>query len=204
MLNLGSSTRHFREVIKPHIEEELFRPLRDAGVKVVHSDLKEDEGVDLAGDILDPEVRRRLREMGFKSILLSNLLEHVIDREAVAAACEEIVGSGGCILATVPSSCPYHADPIDTYYRPSPAELATLFGRSEPLLLEEVKGLTYAGDLKRRGLTTAGELMRTILWSLIFFLRPRSAAARIDRWRWFSRPRRVAIALLRVGEAPAE
>jgi hypothetical protein len=198
LLNLGSSTRHFREVIKPHIEKELFRPLREAGVKVVHSDLKEDEGVDIAGDILDPELRRRLKEMGFKSILLSNLLEHVTNREAVAAACEEIVGSGGCILATVPSSCPYHADPIDTYYRPSPAELANLFGRSEPLLLEEVEGLTYAEDLKRRGLTAGGELMRTILWALIFFVRPRSAAARLHRWFWFSRPRRVALALLRV------
>jgi hypothetical protein len=198
LLNLGSSTRHFREVVKPHIEEELFRPLREAGVKVVHSDLKNAEGVEVAGDFLDPAVRRRLQAMGFKGVLLSNLLEHVTDREAVAAACEEIVGSGGLILATVPSSYPYHADPIDTYFRPSPAELATLFGRSEPLLLEEVDGLTYAEDLKKRGLTVVGELMRTVLWTLIFFVRPRSAAARLHRWRWFSKRRRVAIALLAV------
>jgi hypothetical protein len=46
--------------------------------------------------------------------------------------------------------------------------------------------------------------MRTFLWSLIFFVRPRSAAARIDRWRWFSRPRRVAIALLKVRQEQAE
>jgi hypothetical protein len=198
LLNLGSSTRHFREVVKPHIEEELFRPLREAGVKVVHSDLKNSEGVEVAGDFLDPAVRRRLQAMGFRSVLLSNLLEHVTDRQAVASACEEIVGSGGLILATVPSSCPYHADPIDTYFRPSPAELAKLFGRSEPLLLEEVEGLTYAEDLKRRGLRVAGELARTLLWTLIFFVRPRSAAARLHRWLWFSKRRRVAIALLAV------
>ena len=198
LLNLGSSTRHFREVIKPHVDGELFAPLREAGVKVVHSDLKEDEGVDFAGDILDPEVLQRLKGMGFKCILLSNVLEHVRDREAVAAACEEIVGRGGFILATVPSSCPYHADPIDTYYRPSPAELASAFGRSEPLLAEEVAGLTYAEDLKARGLTVGSELLRTVLWLLIFFFRPRSAAARLHRWFWYSRPRRVAIALLAV------
>jgi SAM-dependent methyltransferase len=198
LLNLGSSTRHFREVIKPHIDGELFAPLREAGVKVVHSDLKEHEGVDFAGDILDPEVLRRLKGMGFKCILLSNVLEHVRDREAVAAACEEIVGPGGFILATVPSSCPYHADPIDTYYRPSPAELASAFGRSEPLFAEEVEGLTYGEDLKERGVTVVGELMRTVLWSLIFFVRPRSAAGRVHRWFWYSRPRRVAIALLAV------
>jgi hypothetical protein len=198
LLNLGSSTRHFREVIKPHVDRELFAPLREAGVKVVHSDLKEDDGVDFAGDILDPEVMSRLKEMGFKCIVLSNVLEHVRNKEAVTAACEEIVGSGGFILATVPSSCPYHADPIDTYYRPSPAELARAFGRSEPLLAEEVAGLTYAEDLKARGLTVAGELIRTALWLLIFFVRPRSAAARLHRWLWYSKPRRVAIALLTV------
>jgi SAM-dependent methyltransferase len=198
LLNLGSSTRHFREVIKPHVDRELFAPLREAGVKVVHSDLKKDEGVDFAGDILDLEVRRRLRGMEFKCILLSNVLEHVRDRKEVTAACEEIVGPGGFILATVPSSCPYHADPIDTYYRPSPAELASAFARSEPLFAEEVAGLTYAEDLRARGLTVAGELMRTFFWALIFFVRPRSAAARLHRWLWYSRPRRVAIALLAV------
>jgi hypothetical protein len=198
LLNLGSSTRHFREVTKPHVESELFAPLRKAGIKIVHSDLKEDEGVDFAGDILDPEVMRRLKGMGFKCVLLSNLLEHVRNREAVAAACEEIVGPGGFILATVPSSYPYHADPIDTGYRPSPPELATAFKRSEPLITEEVTELTYAEDLKTRGLTVGGELMRTFLWSLIFFVRPRSAAARLHRWRWYSKPRRVAIVLLKV------
>jgi len=60
LLNLGSSTRQFREVIKPHIEMELFAPLREAGVKVIHSDSKKDEGVDIAGDILAPELMRRL------------------------------------------------------------------------------------------------------------------------------------------------
>ena len=198
LLNLGSSTRHFRETIQPHIERELFAPLREAGVKVVHCDLKEDEGVDFAGDILDPEVMHRLKTGGFKCVLLSNLLEHVRDREAVAVACEEIVGPGGFILATVPSSYPYHADPIDTYYRPSPAELAKTFGRSELLIGEEVAEPTYAEELKARGLTVGGELLRTFLWSLIFFVRPRSAAARLHRWRWYSKPRRVAIALLAV------
>jgi hypothetical protein len=155
-------------------------------------------GVDFAGDILDPEVMRRLKAMGFKCVLLSNLLEHVRDREAVTAACEEIVGPDGYILATVPSSCPYHADPIDTYYRPSPAELAGAFRRSTPIITEEVAGLTYAEDLKARGLKVGTELVRTILWTLLFFVRPRSAIARLHRWRWYSRPRRVAIALLKV------
>lgn len=198
LLNLGSSTRHFREVTQPHIERELFGPLRQANVKVVHCDLKEDEGVDFAGDILDSEVLRQLKAGGFKCVLLSNLLEHVRDRKAVAVACEEIVGPGGFILATVPSSYPFHADPIDTYYRPSPGELAKTFAKSELLIGEEVEESTYAEELNARGISVGGELLRTVLWTLIFFVRPRSAAARLHRWRWYSRPRRVAIALLAV------
>jgi hypothetical protein len=104
LLNLGSSTRDFREAIQPHIERELFAPLREAGVKVVHCDLKEDEGVDFAGDIMEPEVIGRLKGMQFKCILLSNLLEHVRDREAVAVACEEIVGPG-CAAARPAAVC---------------------------------------------------------------------------------------------------
>ena len=55
-----------------------------------------------------------MKRAGFRCVLLSNLLEHVQDREKLASSCEEIVGTGGLILATVPSSYPYHADPIDT------------------------------------------------------------------------------------------
>lgn len=198
LLNLGSSTREFREVTNPHIHAELFRPLKEAGITVLHSDLKKADGVDRAGDILDPAVMRDLKSRGFRCVLLSNLLEHVRDREAVAAACEEIVGPGGLILATVPSSYPYHADPIDTYYRPSPAELGHAFKRSRVLLAEELIGRTYAEDFKARGSTEWRELARTVLWGLIFFARPKSFASRAHRWQWYSRPYRVSIALVLV------
>lgn len=199
LLNLGSSTRDFRERAKPHIQRELFGPLEAAGVVVVHSDLKPADGVDMVGDILDPALRRRLEARGFRCILIANLLEHVRDPAAVAAACEEIVGPGGLILATVPSSFPYHADPIDTGFRPAPAELAALFRRSVPLLGEEVSGRTYAEDLKARGSSVAGELMRTLLFGLIAWARPKSFRARAERWRWYRKPFRVSIALVEVG-----
>src|SRR5436853_7008325 len=77
LLNLGSSTRAFREEAKPHIERELFNPLRAAGVDIVHSDLKQAEGVDLAGDILNAAVRANLKGRGFRALLIANMLEHV-------------------------------------------------------------------------------------------------------------------------------
>jgi hypothetical protein len=204
LLNLGSSTREFREIAKPHIHRELFGPLEAAGVEIVHSDLKQADGVDLAGDVLDPAIRAGLRARGFKALLCSNLLEHVEDRAAVAAACEEIVGPGGLILATVPCSFPYHADPIDTGYRPSPAELAAAFAGSKPQLTEELTGRTYAEDMKVRGSSLGREIALTLGFALIAFARPKSFRARAHRWLWYRRPYRVSIALVEVRESPSQ
>jgi hypothetical protein len=198
LLNLGSSTRSFREVEKPHVERDLFAPLRRAGVSVLHSDAKAAEGVDLAGDVLDPEVKRSLKARNFRCVLLANLLEHVPDRDAVAQAAEDIVGPNGLILATVPLSYPYHADPIDNHYRPSPAALAGLFGRSRLLLAEEVVGPTFREELKERRSAPAAALARTFLWFLLSPVRPRSFASRAHRWLWYSRPYRISVVLLRV------
>jgi hypothetical protein len=198
LLNLGSGDRRLREELKPHIEQELFARSRDAGVTVVHSDLRPGEGVDAAGDILDPTFQETLRAQGFRAVLAANLLEHVRDPAAVAGACEAIVGPGGLILATVPSSFPYHADPLDSGWRPTPEALAALFARSQPLLAEEVAGMTYAGQIRARGLSVAGELARTFGALLVFPIRPKSARARLSRWRWYRRPYRVSIALVRV------
>jgi hypothetical protein len=198
LLNLGSSTRAFREQAKPHIERALFAPLRAAGVEVVHSDLKQADGVDVAGDIMEPAVRMALKARGFRALLIANMLEHVRDRDAVTAACEEIAGPGGLILATVPMSFPYHADPIDTGYRPRPEELAAAFRGSEALLAEAVRGRTYREEIASRGSSIWKEIVRTLGFGLIAFARPKSFRARLSRWRWYRRPYAVSLALVRV------
>jgi hypothetical protein len=198
LLNLGSSSGAFREQLKPHIERELFAPLRAAGVETLHSDLKPAEGVDLAGDIMDPGFRAALRGRGFRCILIANMLEHVSDPAAVTAACEAIVGPRGLILATVPSSFPYHADPIDTGYRPRPEDLTAAFSGSEPVLAEEITGRTYKEEMAARGSSTGRELARTLGFGLIGFARPKSFRARLSRWRWYRRPYAVSLALVRV------
>lgn len=198
LLNLGSSTRAFREKAKPHIERELFAPLRRSGVDIFHSDLKRADGVDLAGDILDPAVRETLKRRGFRTLLIANMLEHVRDREAVMAACEDIVGPGGLILATVPFSFPYHADPIDNGWRPRPEELGFAFPNSEPLFAQGVAGRTYKEDMAARGVSFWGEVARTFGIGLIGFARPKGFRARLSRWRWYRRPYVVSLALVRV------
>jgi hypothetical protein len=198
LLNLGSSTAQFRETVQPHIERELFGPLRAAGVEVVHCDLKGGDGVDVAGDVLDAEVRAKLKARRFKCLLIANLLEHVRDRAAMVSACEEIVGPGGLILATVPCSYPYHADPADSRYRPSPEALAAAFGQSETLLAEQLAGPTYREELRARGSSVWKALAGTLVRLPIAWTRPKSFASRLDRWRWYKRPYRVSIALFRV------
>ena len=187
LLDLGSSTRAFRTVAKPHIERELFEPLRAAGIAVVHSDRRAGDGIDIVADLDDPALRGR----GFRCLLCANLLEHVRDPAAAAAACEDIVEPGGLILVTVPSSYPYHADPIDTGFRPTPAALADLFARSVPVHLEEVACGTYGERIDSLAAEFAGMLRALLL------LRPRGLRTRVDRWRWYRRPYRVSLALLR-------
>lgn len=199
LLNLGSSTGEFRTVEKPHIDAELFAPLRKAGIEIVHCDLKPAPGVDIAGDILDPQLQASLSARGLRCVLMSNLLEHVIERESVAGASEAIVGTGGLILATVPASYPYHADPIDTGYRPTSRELAALFGNSTVLLAEEIEGESYREQMREQGVSPAMELIRTLLWAIAAPVRPKTARARLSRWFWYRNPYRVSVALLRVG-----
>ena len=151
VLNIGSSTRAFREVEQPWTSQELFAPLRASGVRVIHLDFREGDGIDVRADILDDADVPRLKALGAKSILCCNLLEHVADPKRLAARCLEIVQPGGLVFVTVPYSYPHHRDPIDTMYRPAPEELAKLFAPARMLRGEILDvGESYRDQVKRR------------------------------------------------------
>ena len=126
MLNLGSSTLEYRTVTCPHIDQLLFSPLAEKGVRVIHSDLKANPGVDIVGDILSFDIRKQLITFAIKSIFCNNLLEHVEDIGAVCRALSEICPHNGLLYLSVPHAYPYHPDPIDNGFRPSISELETL------------------------------------------------------------------------------
>ncbi|HUC12068.1 MAG TPA: hypothetical protein VL985_16830 [Stellaceae bacterium] len=151
LLNLGSSTAMFREQIQPWTEERLFRPLRRRGVDIVHVDRRGEPGVDLRADLTSSAAVPRLRALAPRAILCCNLLEHVTEPDRLARHCLEILPSGGLAFVTVPYSYPYHRDPIDTMYRPSPAELSTLFAGAD--LIEGAiigAGQSYRDEIRRR------------------------------------------------------
>lgn len=131
MLNVGSHTDEFRTREQPWIDRYIFAPPRRRGLKVVHLDLQDLPGVDLVGDLTEPHFLAKLRAMKFRSVFCSNLLEHVPNPEEIGEAAVAAVEPGGYILASCPNRFPYHPDPIDTMFRPSPEELAAVFPGTE-------------------------------------------------------------------------
>ncbi|MEJ7596862.1 MAG: hypothetical protein WKG01_03035 [Kofleriaceae bacterium] len=182
-LNIGSSTAEFRERKQPHIDREIFAPLRAKGVEIIHADLKDAPGVDVAGDLADPQIQARLRERQPRAALSSNLLEHVRDPGQFARLMRSLVAPGGFVIVTVPRSYPFHADPIDTGFRPSPEELAALFPGTRLVVGEVVADSTYGAELWQRG-------PRRAVRSLLGALKPFGDAAknRRDSLRWLVRP----------------
>jgi len=133
MLNLGSSSAMVRKAIQPWIDAEVFCPLRGRGVETVHVDMRELPGVDVRADLTDAADVERLSALRPNALLCSNLLEHVLEPKQLARHCLDLLPRGGLVFVTVPFSYPYHRDPIDTLYRPSPAELSELFGSARML-----------------------------------------------------------------------
>ena len=127
LLNVGSATAEFREQVQPWIDQEIFAPLRKRDVAVDHLDIQDGEGIDLRGDLTDDSFVATLGSRGYRALLCCNLLEHVNDPAAISAKLERLVPIGGYLIVTVPNRFPYHPDPIDTMFRPDPADLAKLF-----------------------------------------------------------------------------
>jgi hypothetical protein len=147
-------------VEQPHVDAHVFRPLRARGVRILNLDLKEDEGVDLVGDVLNPDFQMKLAAFHPRLVMCSNLLEHLTDPTAFAHACASIVEPGGYLLVTGPYSYPYHLDPIDTLYRPGPDEVCRLFPDLSCLHKAVVADSTYLDDLLSQN--TSKQLIRLI------------------------------------------
>lgn len=194
-LNIGSSTGRFREVEQPHIGT-MFKRAEELGLKIVHCDLKAAPGVDEPGDVFDPAFQQRMRSYDADLILCSNLLEHLTDPASFAAACGSLVRPGGYGLFTVPYSYPYHADPIDTMFRPTPQELVKLLDGWEIAKADIVELGRYRPTRK----VLANHLVRVALP----FFRPKSWWPLAHRLLWLFKPYRQTMLLARKPGSTAE
>lgn len=192
VLNIGSSTAEFRTRKQSFIDERIFRPLARRGIPVIHSDIKEADGVDIVADIMNDEDLKRLRFLEAKTVLCSNMLEHVPSAPMMAERLASLVPPGGVILVTVPNSYPYHPDPIDTLLRPDTNELGKLFGQLEMIDGSIVNGPTESEEL----IKNPSLLPRRIARTLIPFPRFGIWLSALDRWRWLFRHHRATCIVL--------
>jgi SAM-dependent methyltransferase len=177
MCNIGSSTAHYRQVEQPYIEKYLFEPARIRNLKVIHVDAKPAAGIDVVGDLTDPSFLAHLAEHNVRSVMCCNLLEHVTDRAVVSDAVLSILKPGGYLIVTVPYRFPYHADPIDTMYRPTVQELLALFAGTSLHKAAVVRGSRFAYEM--HGNYRA--LCRMVARATVPFYRPRRWWATLQR-----------------------
>jgi len=194
-LNIGSSTKYFRTVTQPHISSNLIQPIEASGIRIIHCDIKNDEGVDLVGDVLDYEFQKSMAGMRADVLLCCNILEHLTDPHGFAAACGNLVRAGGYMVVSVPSSYPYHPDPIDTMLRPTPCELGAFFPDWKVIAAEVLTTDTFLDEiLKKDG--GAGILLKHILKVLVPFYRPRQWWPKVQRLLWLFRPYKSSLVVL--------
>ena len=200
LVNLGSSSRDYRTNRQPHIERELFAPLRAVGVEVINVDIKEVEGVDIAGDIFDPVTQEKIRERKPGAIMCCNMLEHVADRDSLAKVINELMADGAFLFVTVPLSYPYHPDPIDTGFRPSPSELSKLFPGLHAVRSQIICGCTFltATFREREPAWAVAHLGLDMMKALLLWRKgPDKWKAYLHRYFWFFRPYKVSAVMMR-------
>lgn len=194
-LNVGSSTLHFRNVTQPHITRDLINPIEACGIRVIHCDIKSDDGVDLVGDVLDPVFQRAMADKRADVLLCCNILEHLADPQSFASACGNLVRGGGYMIASVPLSYPFHPDPIDTMLRPTPAELSAFFPGWRVIAGEVLTTETFLDEMLRSD-GGASALLMHVLKVLVPFYRPRHWWPKAHRLLWLFRPYKSSLVVL--------
>jgi hypothetical protein len=192
-LDIGSSDMAYRTQTQPWIAQQVFEPLERRGVKIIHTDLKQSPGVDLVADLMSDPDFDRIRAVQPKTVLCCNILEHVVDRSAFARRLTHLVPADGNLILTVPRSYPYHEDPIDTGYRPTPQELASLFPDFRIVEGHEFEAGSYRDQI---AVAPVRRLARHVIRLLLPFVNYNGWRQSAERITYLFRPYRVSCLLL--------
>ena len=170
LLNVGSSKLEFRTRVQSYIEQNIFGPLRARSDSVYHLDIKSGPGVDIVGDLLDPAFLKQIARMQIRSAMISNLFEHVLLRQQICDVMMKILPPSGYLFISGPYKYPYHADPIDTMFRPSIEEMHAHFPGTSII----DSAIIDSGNWRQWDVAERGRpLGRTIVRLLIPFYRPK-------------------------------
>ena len=196
VLNLGSSTLHQRKYEQPHIQKYIFEEISKKAINIVHADLKDGDGIDMVGNIFCDEYVEELKSLGPNIILATNLIEHLPSHKRLpfARIVKRILMPKGILIVSVPYSYPLHPDPIDSYYRPSPEDLAKLFDGLNTIKMEIILGGCYAEDLKK---VSPLNLFLIAMRMLIPFYKPMSWIGYWHRLYWLHKQYKVSIIVLK-------
>ena len=188
---LGSNSKLNGPSGQSFISKHIIDPAVKRGVKFIHSDLNPGAGVDIPGDLYDDEVLERLRSCNPKVVVCANILEHVLLPNLLVERINKILPSAATVIYTVPNSFPYHPAPIDTYYRPSPRDLA-LLSTDLDVVVEDV---VDCGSFLSQILAKPSLVLRYTIHALLFFIDIRRAMSAIHRSLWMFREYRVSMVI---------
>ena len=128
IINLGSGNIGRLIIKKPWVMHNVFEPFKKKSL-ITHVDSIAYPGVTIVQDLSQKNAFSFCNNLkGSKLFILANVLEH-IPKKAHAELLNKIYSkmkSKDGLIISVPYDYPYHADPIDNMYRPSPNELKKL------------------------------------------------------------------------------
>ncbi len=203
VLEIGASTLSFRVSVKPHINENIHSKLFARGIRVIHSDFKPDPDIanpedQIIGDVFDEKIFKRMLDTKPKCILLCNILEHVKNPKELCERIMEISNEKTIIIVTVPFSFPYHRDPIDTLFRPSPEELIKNFNDVEVIHKEIIEGSNFGEHLKKLNHAAAFiRLTKEILKIFIHLVTFQIKRIKFSRILWLRKNYAVSLVVLK-------
>ncbi len=128
-INLGCGDIRQLQHSKPWINENVIQPLKTRNIKIINLDIFKYDSVDYVADLsqeLSLEFIKQTKSP--RLLLLGNVLEHVPSnlRTKILNNIFSSMDIGDKLIISVPNDYPYHADPIDTMYRPSANEIKAL------------------------------------------------------------------------------
>lgn len=153
--DIGSSTLNYRTIEQPHVDRDVFAPLRGRGFEIVHSDVKKAEGVDVVFDVTDRS-RTAAEVIGsdFDLVIAIGLFQVVQDWRWAIRVVSSLARPGGYVLVESPHVYRRVFDPDDSFWRPSPDELAREFQAAVPFEVVSKGSLRIDGEYLYRGLVS--------------------------------------------------
>ena len=177
---------------KPWVDENVFHTLTKGKCRLTHTDLFNFEGIDRTIDLSQTDCLDFTNTMlGTRLFLCANVFEHLTSKTRATAikAIASALKPKDFLLVTVPQSYPYHPDPIDTMFRPSPEELSALFDLHW-LKTQTIEAGSFSEDLRGMPLLKRARKLIKPLW---VFQSPRNYISNIHRLTFLTRPYRISL-----------